>query len=267
MEEQKPSILIVHGAWHHPAYFKTFIDLLSTQGYPVICPHLPTCSNDDPPTKALEDDVELICATATELADKGQEIIAVVHAYGGVVGTQALHGLGVAERAKQGKGGGVKRLVYMCAFVPHAGQTLAAGLGGTLPPWIEDRVCSDIRVHQMFDLTNSPQPNGIIVPVNTNDVFYHDTKDPSYWTSQLLKHPKAAQTVATVSKEAWRSIPVTYLVCENDHALPSFVQKMLVGKVEEAGVKVDVETCSASHSPFLSMPDKVVEVIERAAKS
>ena len=97
--------------------------------------------------------------------------------------------------------------------------------------------------------------------------FYHDTADPKHWSAQLLKHPKAAQFTA-VSHETFREVPVTYLLCEKDQALPVEVQKMMISRIEEAGVKVGtVETCEGSHSPFLSMPEKVVDVVIKAAEA
>jgi pimeloyl-ACP methyl ester carboxylesterase len=140
MADSKPTILIVHGAWHHPAYFSSMISLLEQQGYNVICPHLPTCNSDETPTKTLEDDVALIRTTALKLANEGQEIVALLHSYGGVVGTDALYGLSVTERAKQGLKGGLKRLVYMCAFIPQNGQSLAGIFGGGMPPYIVELV-------------------------------------------------------------------------------------------------------------------------------
>jgi hypothetical protein len=97
--------------------------------------------------------------------------------------------------------------------------------------------------------------------------FYADTADPKHWFSMLLKHSKAAQ-FAAVSHEAWREVPVTYLLCEKDQALPVEVQKMMIGRIKEAGGKVGtVESCEGSHSPFLSMPETVVEVVVRAAEA
>lgn len=90
--------------------------------------------------------------------------------------------------------------------------------------------------------------------------------DPDHWSAQLVKHPKIAQYTA-VSHEAFREVPVTYLLCEKDKAIPVEVQKMMIDKMEESGVKVGrIESCQGSHSPFLSMPEKVVEVVVRAAQ-
>jgi hypothetical protein len=97
--------------------------------------------------------------------------------------------------------------------------------------------------------------------------FYHDTADPQNWAAQLTKHPKAAQHTA-VSHEAFREVPVTYLLCEQDKALPLEVQRMMAGRIQKAGVEnVSLESCTASHSPFLSMPEIVLEVVMRAAKA
>lgn len=97
--------------------------------------------------------------------------------------------------------------------------------------------------------------------------FYSDLDpaDAKHWAAQLVVHPASAQCAA-VTHEAYRDVPVTYLFCENDQGLPIEAQKMMVGLVEAQGVKVDYETCSAGHSPFLSMPDKLAEIICKVAQ-
>jgi hypothetical protein len=45
------------------------------------------------------------------------------------------------------------------------------------------------------------------------------------------------------------------------------VQKMMIGRIEEASVEVKtIESCEGSHSPFLSMPKEVAEVVDRATE-
>jgi pimeloyl-ACP methyl ester carboxylesterase len=151
MLDTKPTVLIIHGAWHHPAYFASVIDLLKAQGYDAVCPHLPTCNHDETPTKTLADDIALIRDTASTLADDGKEIIVLMHSYGGVVGTDALYGLSTSERVRQGFKGVLKRLVYMRAFIPHKGQSLSGIFGGGLPPYIVDVV-------SLFLTSNKPSP-------------------------------------------------------------------------------------------------------------
>lgn len=69
---------------------------------------------------------------AIHLADKSKGIVALLHSYGGVVGTDALHGLSLQEMTSHGAHGGVRRLLYMSAFIPQEGQSLAGIFGGGL---------------------------------------------------------------------------------------------------------------------------------------
>jgi pimeloyl-ACP methyl ester carboxylesterase len=124
------TILVIHGAWHYPEFYASFCKSLEDLGYEAVCPRLPTCNNDAPPTQKLADDVALIRQTAQSLLEGGKTVIAVMHSYGGVVGTEALHGLAI------------KRLIYMTAFVPSSGNSLASMFGGRLPPFITVDVCN-----------------------------------------------------------------------------------------------------------------------------
>ena len=54
------------------------------------------------------------------------------------------------------------------------------------------------------------------------------------------------------------SIPSTYVLCENDGAVPPFVQEMLSGGM-------NVERISAGHFPFLTKPQRVTDIIMQAA--
>jgi len=206
-----------------------------------------TNNDADPPNRTLDDDIVQIRELVMQHLNQGRDVVAVMHSYGGVVGTTALSGLGAADR----KGlACVKALIYMTAFVPLEHEALADIIGGGLPPWL------------------SPNDKGTIDVDDPGDHFYHDLtpEETTRWTSRLVRHPTAAQFNApkgTKGKAAWRSIPVTYLVCRNDRALPEAVQEMMASRIEKAdsGVVVHREYCEASHSPFLSMPDRVVEVV------
>ena len=65
--------------------------------------------------------------------------------------------------------------------------------------------------------------------------------------------------------EGWRDAPVSYLRCLEDNALTLEMQDAMLETATAEGVEVDVFNMSSSHSPFLSMPDKTVEWIERLA--
>ena len=100
-------------------------------------------------------------------------------------------------------------------------------------------------------------------PVST---FYHDIPTPvaEVWASKLVKHSYATLFVGTKSA-AWRTIPSTYLICEDDRAIPNFVQEGMVKACQDAGAPMVTERIFASHSPFLVKPDEVVAFVRRAA--
>jgi hypothetical protein len=67
----------------------------------------------------------------------------------------------------------------------------------------------------------------------------------------------------------WKVIPSTYIVCENDQAIPLPAQEGMLGMAHQmAPTSFDViERCSASHSPFISQPEWLSEKLIKAAGS
>lgn len=66
-----------------------------------------------------------------------------------------------------------------------------------------------------------------------------------------------------VSYEPWHDLSCMYLLCELDQAVPIAVQEMMAGVL---GAQCVSFRCAASHSPFLSVPDKVVDAMELGAQ-
>ncbi|PGH27511.1 hypothetical protein AJ80_00752 [Polytolypa hystricis UAMH7299] len=243
--ENRPVFLLIHGAWHTPAFYAPFCKTLEAQGYEAVCPYLPTCNGDVPPTKCLVDDVSLIRETVLSLIAAGKSIVAIMHSYGGIVGTEALHSLGVKEQAQASKKGSVKHLVYVSAFVPTKGKSFLDLSGGNCPEWIDSR----------------PEENLLLVP-DPAAVLYNDlpADEAASWAAQLLPFPRSAQ-IAPISQIAYSNIPATFVVCENDAAVPPWVQKLMLKGPAEEGIEFAVESIQSSHSPFLSMPDKLAKLV------
>ncbi|KAK0130469.1 hypothetical protein ONS96_000988 [Cadophora gregata f. sp. sojae] len=242
-DSSKPTILIVHGAWHSAVHFAPLIELLTRAGYQTVCPTLPTF-NSKPPMKDLYDDSKFIQSILKHLIEEEEkDVIVVAHSYGGIVGTQALtEDLSSKARAKKGLKGGVTHLLYMAAFVLEVGGTLANALGGSLPPFIP--VADD----------------GSTTMMDPEMRFYNDLspEEQKRWVAELRPHP-AVTNFSPLTNPGYNYVPCTYLFCENDQGLRLEKQKAIV---EAAGVKMREVTCGSGHSPFLSMPEKVVEVIE-----
>ncbi len=120
----KPTILLVGGAWHTAAYLKPLATALEAADYPTITLALPSVGAS-PAKLDFGDDVALVRSTASELAADGKHVVAVLHSFGGIVGTEALQGLGQASM----KGtGAVLGLVYIATMLPKKGDSFEAHL-------------------------------------------------------------------------------------------------------------------------------------------
>ena len=113
-------------------------------------------------------------------------------------------------------------------------------------------------------------------PINTQQGEYIRATDPTvfynglseeeqaYWFSQLQTH--AFATLYHPSTGAsWRTIPSSYLICEQDKAIPAEFQEMMANAAKEKGADVEIERLDCGHSPFLVMPKETVDWIRGVA--
>ncbi len=95
------------------------------------------------------------------------------------------------------------------------------------------------------------------------EICYNDLspQDQEKWSSKTV-HTSRAVFEDRVAHEPWHDLPCMYLFCEEDKAIPLPVQESMASLLGE----YSQFRCQASHSPFLSMPDKVAEACELATK-
>ncbi|TVY17165.1 hypothetical protein LARI1_G004568 [Lachnellula arida] len=240
-----PTILFIHGSWHNPNHFKTIRTLFESAGFPTECPAQATVNAKPHTTLTLQDDVQVIQAALSKLIEDGKDVIVVMHSYGGVLGSEAVHEkFGKKARQEKGLTGGVTQLLYMTAFILPLGASITSTFG-ELPPFIK------------------VEDNGLCFIQGGDSVFYDDlpTEDQVYYSSELAPVPIATQT-AIPTYAAYQHYPSTYLYCSGDAALPLHFQEMLVNG---SGVHFQKETCTASHSPFLSQPQVVLDIVKKLA--
>jgi pimeloyl-ACP methyl ester carboxylesterase len=160
--------------------------------------------------------------------DLAGPVILCGHSYGGMVISQA--------EAK-----GVSRLVYLCAFMPAEGQSLVGTGDGKPAPWI-----------QLLE-GGLMQPD----PTRAGDLFYSDcTPEMQEWAQSKIRPQSAATVLEPVARPSWRRIPSTYVVCAKDMAMLEDVQRSVFAP--RANEIVELQ---ASHSPFLSQPEAVAELL------
>lgn len=141
MSPSKPTIIIVNGSFSpSPLYVKT-TTLLQNDGYKVIVADYPSIGNRDPkPAATMEDDAAYVNDLLQKLADQDEDIVVVAHSYGGVPASEGIKGLAKSIRQKEGKSGGVVRILYVAALVPEIGQGLADLMGTEPAPFVRFNV-------------------------------------------------------------------------------------------------------------------------------
>lgn len=133
----KPAIVVVPGSFSPAYFYSDVVDKLRESGYETVVENLPSASRVPPEEAAtMAEDAALFHDLIAKLADQGKDVVLVTHSYGGVVGTEASKGLSKSERRKNGKEGGLIRLVYLTAVVPTLGNSLADLMGTLIPSYI-----------------------------------------------------------------------------------------------------------------------------------
>jgi hypothetical protein len=99
-----------------------------------------------------------------------------------------------------------------------------------------------------------------LTPDGAAECLYNDCDQPSVaWALERLgPHPLLNLTQAP-NEVAWRDRPATYVVCEHDMGVHPDLQRLMARRCEE------VVTWPLDHSPFLSDPARVVELLARLA--
>lgn len=227
-----PTLLLVHGAWHGAWCWERLREVLEGRGWLVTTVDLPTATAPDNAGQPMSADADAV-ASAIDAIDG--DVVVVAHSYGGVP---------VSEAAGRPR---VRHIVYVAAFVLDIGESLLGAVGGEAPPWW----------HVDGPLVTAGDAN-----ITVRDLFYGDV-DPAVaesCESRLSAHSLLAFTDTTTAA-AWHEVPSTYVVAENDGAIPVFAQEAMANRT---GTAVRMAT---SHSPFLSQPEALADIIESAARS
>jgi pimeloyl-ACP methyl ester carboxylesterase len=182
----------------------------------------------------LADDVATVKRAVA--LDDGPVLLA-GHSYGGVV---------ITEGGNEPK---VVGLVYVAAFAPDVGES-AGSLGASVAP---TPMASEVR----------PDQNGFLKLTKTG-VFDGFAQDLTQQEKNLLfaaQAPTSANALGgNVTKAAWKTKPSWYVVATNDRAIQPSLEESMAKRINAETISVP-----ASHVVMLSQPDKVADLILKAA--
>ncbi len=221
------TVVLVHGAFVDGSGWEDVYKILKKDGYNV--------SIVQNPTSSLADDV---AATKRVLAAQNGPVILVGHSYGGVVITEA------------GNDPRVAGLVYIAAFAPDKGESVAALIkdpppGAPVPPILPPQdgylsldkakfaasFAGDVAKEKAEFMANSQVP----------------------WGLEALN--------GTITDPAWKTKPSWYLIATEDKMIPPEAQQAMSKRAGSTVVEV-----RGSHAVYVSKPEAVAALIEKAAK-
>ncbi|MGY1680341.1 alpha/beta fold hydrolase [Geodermatophilus sp. SYSU D01176] len=226
------TFLLLHGGLCRSWIWEDTVDALSAGGHDVEALDLPSSGPEPACLGGLQDDV----ATVTRALER--------NGTGTVLVGHSGAGMALAELAGHPA---VRHTVYVAALRPQRGQSIADLLGGRLPDWI--RVRPDEGAAQVSDDADVVR-RALCADVD-EDRFLRDVY-PRYVLISL-------RSLAEVSTAPASRHGTTYVVCEQDQAVPPEAQEAMAADADR------VERLASSHSPMLSMPGRLAEVLERAA--
>ncbi|MEU9336611.1 alpha/beta hydrolase [Streptomyces sp. NPDC048290] len=235
--KQKPTVVLVHGAFVDASSWSGVIGRLQGDGYKVIAP-----AN---PLRGLASDAAYLRSVLKTIDGP---IVLAGHSYGGAVISQAAAG------NKK-----VKALVYVAAFAPDRGESVTS-VNSNFPP---------APLGNALVPTPYPLPDGStgtelsVQPDKFHEIVAADAPEAVANVAAAAQRPAAANIFTDIStRAAWKTIPSWGVIATQDQAINPDAQTFMAKRAHARITEVD-----ASHAIPLTRPDTVTDVIEQAAKT
>jgi len=221
------NVVLVHGGFVDGSGWEDVHKILKRDGH-----HVTIVQN---PTLSLAEDV---VATRRVIDAQDGPVVLVGHSYGGVVITEA------------GNDPKVAKLVYIAAFAPDKGESVASLIKDPPP---EAPVPPILPPQEGFLLLDSTKfRDSFAADVDADKAaFMADSQVP--WALAALS--------GSVDVPAWKTKPSWYLVATEDRMIPPPAQRFMSTRAGATVTEVP-----GSHAIYMSQPAAVAALIEQAAR-
>lgn len=229
------TVVLVHGAWHGAWCWDRVLRLLERAGVPTVAIDLPGHGASGAPLGDLASDAAALSAS---LDDIDGPTVVCGHSYGGAVITEGAAG-----------NTAVGHLVYLTAFCLEPGEACTNAASGALADG-EGETLLGPAIRFADDGTVTLDPD-LAIPALYNDC----TPADAAWAVDRLDAQSMAELSGVATRAAWHDTPSTYVVCTRDRAVAPAQQRVLAQRCAET------LTWDTGHSPFLSRPDLVADLL------
>ena len=228
---------LVHGAGHGAWCWERLTPILEARGHRAFAMDLP-CEDQTAGTERYAEIVDRALPAAGDL-------VLVGHSLAGLTIP-----LVAARRA-------VARLVLLCALVPEFGRSFL------------DQVRADPELHHPVSRTHPGRltaDDGTVTfrdEAVARDVFFQDyTPADVSWAFARLRPQAAAPRREVCPLSSWPPGDRAYILCREDHAIsPTWSRR-----VARERLGVEPIELGGSHSPFISQPSALADVLDRLAR-
>ena len=221
------TVVVIHGAWADGSSWEPVIRRLQNDGFNVVAAPIPLTS--------LSEDAAALRRT---IARAQGPLIVAGHAYAG-----AVVGTATDER--------VKALVYVAALAPDEGETVAD---------VFYRNQSHPDAPQLV-----PDADGFIWMPDEGfaKAFAQNATADQIALCRAVQRPISVRCIQEpVASPAWKTKPAWYLLAEEDRMINPQTQRFMAERM-----KATIRSIASDHTPLLTAPDKVADMIREAAEA
>jgi pimeloyl-ACP methyl ester carboxylesterase len=220
------TVVLVHGAWADGSCWHNVILPLRRQGLKIICAPIPLTS--------LTDDIAAVQRVIERTAGP---VVVVGHAYGGAP---------IAAQYDDR----VKSLVYVAALAPDEGETVADVFYRADPHPNAPRLAPD-----EYGFIWMPEEG-------FNQAVAHKAPQDQATIMSAVQRPIAVKCIQEKAPiPAWKTKPSWFFLAEEDRMISPETQRYMASRMN-----ANIRSHQVDHSPMLTVPDLVVEVILEAAR-
>lgn len=222
------SVVMAHGGWADGSSWARVVTRLAAHGIKSVAAPLPLTD--------LADDVAALNRTIDRMPGP---VVLAAHAYAG-----AVIGLAKPER--------VKALVYINAFAPDEGETLADLFFRAEPHTKAPKLAPDTD-------------NLLWLPDEAfREAFAHNATDEDHTVLAAIQRPLrfSCMTVPSPGPVLWKKVPSWYLVAEEDRMIVTPTQRFMAERMQAT-----VRSYAVDHAPIITAPDVVADIIREATET